>query len=70
MALTKRQKLVASEMALYWVVSKLDEGEFEDYDEAEVVEEMISNVSARTRKYEVMPDGNITEIVAYVKANY
>lgn len=71
MAISNRQKVIAADMIIYAVLSKMmDEGDCDDPDEAEVIEEVTQMINAKVKKYDVFPDGGLPEIVAYVKEHY
>lgn len=72
MALKVRQKKVCVDIALYVMIQRLASMDLSllSEDENEVVEALVEFADDKVSKYAVIPDGDIPDIVAYVKEHY
>jgi hypothetical protein len=68
MALTKKQRVLAGNILQYIVLSEIiEEGQCSSDDEQEVLNELIENIERKIGKIDVVPLGNLAEIIEFVK---
>lgn len=68
--MTRNQIKICAEILIYAHVFELEKMPCESEEERDVVAKALEMVEAKISNYPVVPDGNLNDIIAYVKSNY